>query len=162
MALKLPPTPEGTQQVVARAMQRAHSSRRFQLTGPAGGAAVVTPVASHQVFSIGLKQLADGRGLQTAKMVGWRTIVLQGKNPVAAVEFTGGGAEPRNFKSLNQGPQVQSTASAITMAEGLPQVKQRDYEVRLLQINPEKELTFKSSRIVTVHRIVDWSELLGL
>ena len=41
-------------------------------------------------------------------------------------------------------------------------VKRNENEVRLLQFNPEKELTFKSSRIVTIHRIVDWSELLGL
>ncbi len=136
MGLKLPPAPPGTQQVVALALQRAQPSGRFAFSGAIGGAAaVVTPVATHQVYSIGLNQLADGSGLRAAKMVGWRTIVLHGSDPVAAVEFTGGGSEPRNLKSVNQGPQVRSTASAITLAEGMAQVKEKDYEPRLLQIS---------------------------
>lgn len=136
MGLKLPSAPRGTQQVVALALQRAQTSGRFAFSGVTGGAAaVVTPVAVHQVYSVGLNQLANGRGLRAAKMVGWRTIVLHGSDPVAAVEFTGGGPELRNLKSVNQGPQVQSTASAITLAEGLAQVKEKDYEPRLLQIS---------------------------
>jgi hypothetical protein len=136
MGLTLPSTPPGTQQVVELAMQRAQTSGRFAFSGVTGGAAaVVTPVAPHQVYSIGLNELAESRGLHAAKMVGWRTIILHGSIPVAAVDFTGGGPEPRNLKSVNQGPQVQSSASAISLAEGMSQVKEKDYEPRLLQIS---------------------------
>lgn len=134
MSLKLPPPPNGTQDVVAVAMKRAHASGQYIRSGAAGGAAVVTPVAPHQVYSIGLTQTANGEGLAAAKLVGWRAIVVEGKNPVAAVEFSSSGGAPGVFKSYNQGSQVQSTASAIAMAEGIPQVKTKDFEPRLLQI----------------------------
>lgn len=134
MSLKLPSAPQGTQEVVNYALQRAHSSGKFYLASAIGGSAVVTPVAPHQVYVIGLNDLAGGAGIKSAKLAGWRTIVLQGKNPVAAVEFAGGGAAHENFRSVNQGPQVQSTASAVTMAESIPQVKMNDFEMRLLQI----------------------------
>jgi hypothetical protein len=132
MSLKLPATPEGTEEVVTYALQRTHSSGRFALAG--GGAAVVTPTAPHQVYSIGLDQLAEGSGLKVAKMVGWRTIILQGRNPTAAVEFSGGGGNPKNFKSVNEGPYVQSTATALAIAENMAQVKDQEFEPRLLQI----------------------------
>ena len=134
MGLKLPIAPKETQAVVTHALTRAHSSGRFALSGiTGGGAAVVTPVAPHNVFTIGLKPLADGRGLGAAQPSGWRAIVVQGNHPVAAVEFTGGGG-PQDYKSVNEGPLVQSSASAMAIAEELPQVKEKDYEPRLLQM----------------------------
>jgi hypothetical protein len=135
MGLKLPAAPEGTEQIVSSAIRRAHSSRRFALTEATGGAAVVTPVAPHKVFTIGLTQVAAGKGIAAAEESGWRTIILEGRNPVAAVEFAGGGGGAAGaFKSLNQGPLVQSTASVMAMAEGLPQVQANDFEPRLLEI----------------------------
>jgi hypothetical protein len=135
MPLKLPPAPEGTLQIVASALDRAHRSGRFALaSGTPGAAVVVTPVAPHQVFAVGLNQLVQGRRLEVAKLVAWRTIILQGKKPVAAVEFTGDGSSPLRFKAVNEGPFVESTAAAISVAETLPQVREHDFELRLLQI----------------------------
>jgi len=41
-------------------------------------------------------------------------------------------------------------------------IKSSDTEVRLLQFNPKTELTIRSNKIVSIHRIVDWSELFSL
>jgi hypothetical protein len=136
MGLKLPKPPAETQAIVAGAMQRANSFGRLSVMGGAtGGAAVVTPVAPHEVYDIGLKELVDGEGLKAAKPVGWRVLVLQGNTPVAAVEYSAaGGGAPASFKSANEGVFVRGTVLGISMAEGLPQLKNEDYELRLLQI----------------------------
>jgi hypothetical protein len=75
-----------------------------------------------------------GEGLAAAKLGGWRALVLQGSKPVAAVEFIGGSGDPKDFKSLNQGPYVQGTVSALAAAEAAAQVIQNDFEPRVLQI----------------------------
>lgn len=41
-------------------------------------------------------------------------------------------------------------------------VRQTATELRLLQFNPRKEITIKASRIGSIHKIVDWSELMGI
>lgn len=41
-------------------------------------------------------------------------------------------------------------------------VRRTEKEVVLLQYNPRKQLTVKSSEVAAVHKILDWSELMGL
>jgi phage repressor protein C with HTH and peptisase S24 domain len=40
-------------------------------------------------------------------------------------------------------------------------VKRTPTELRLLQYNPRKELAMALKRVLSVHRIIDWSELIG-
>lgn len=41
-------------------------------------------------------------------------------------------------------------------------LRQTATELRLLQFNPRKEISIKTSRVGTIHKIVDWSELMGV
>jgi len=41
-------------------------------------------------------------------------------------------------------------------------LKRNDREVRLLQYNPRKEIAIPARKIVAIHRILNWSELLGV
>lgn len=41
-------------------------------------------------------------------------------------------------------------------------LRQTPAELRLLQFNPRKEISIKASRVATIHKIVDWSELMGI
>lgn len=41
-------------------------------------------------------------------------------------------------------------------------VSQNGKEIRLLQYNPRKYLTFSRTQIVLIHRIMDWSELIAV
>ncbi|HEY4417054.1 MAG TPA: hypothetical protein VGO57_15295 [Verrucomicrobiae bacterium] len=135
MSLILSKSPAGTAEVVTQAVQRAHRakfSRRSALGG--GTPAVVTPVAPLPVYLLGLKQVTNSLGLASARSVGWQSLILQGKNPVAAVDFdsdTSGNAS--KSKSYSQGAQVGSVAAALAVAEALPQVAAANYEPRLLQ-----------------------------
>jgi phage repressor protein C with HTH and peptisase S24 domain len=41
-------------------------------------------------------------------------------------------------------------------------LRRNEREVRLLQYNPRKEISIPAKRIVAIHRILNWSELLGV
>jgi phage repressor protein C with HTH and peptisase S24 domain len=41
-------------------------------------------------------------------------------------------------------------------------VRRSERECRLLQYDPRKEITIPTSKIALIHRILDWSELMGL
>lgn len=134
MSLFLPPAPDGTAEAIAHGLRRARAAGHLTLPGPAAAAVVVTPVAPHRVYTMGRDALLEGRGLAAARPAGWRAIVLQGGEAVAAVEFKGVAGDAHNFKSVNQGSLVEATAVAIAAAELLPEVKAEHYELRLLSI----------------------------
>jgi hypothetical protein len=86
----------------------------------------------HDVYLIGLGDLAGEASLDAATVVGRRFLVLDGDRPIAAAEL----ADPEQGTGfqLNEGPYVEATASAIEQAERNPELAGVDYEVRLLRI----------------------------
>lgn len=89
----------------------------------------------HQVLNLGLSDLVAGRGLDAAKPSGWRYLVTEGGNAVAAAEAVpseGGGGHV--FSAFNQGPFVAATAQALQRAAALPEVAGGSYEARVLHV----------------------------
>lgn len=41
-------------------------------------------------------------------------------------------------------------------------VRKNDSEMRLRQYNPPKEISIKMAKVASVHRIIDWDELMGI
>lgn len=92
----------------------------------------VALAAPHNVYLLGLDEVAEGASIETARPVGQRFLVLDGDHPVAGVEVTDpdGGL---GFQ-LNEGPFVAATAAAITRAEAEPELADGDYELRMLRV----------------------------
>jgi hypothetical protein len=89
----------------------------------------------HQIFSLGLADLASGKGLEAAKPTGWRYLVQSGENALASAETAGTPAGPEHvFSAFNSGRLVASTAEAIRTAQRLPHPKQGSFEPRLLRV----------------------------
>lgn len=89
----------------------------------------------HPIFTVALERLAAGdRPLEAAELVGWRALLEENKQVVAAVELPG--AEPGKAGALvNRGAFVQSTIAALTMAERHKRVASERVELRLLRVN---------------------------
>lgn len=89
----------------------------------------------HQIFTLGLTDLVDGKGLEAAKPTGWRYLVQEGDNVLASAEtaLTERGSE-HIFSAFNEGRFVSSTAAAIRTARRLPEVTQGHFELRLLRV----------------------------
>jgi hypothetical protein len=104
--------------------------RRRALTraNPAG----LALAAPHDVYSLGLSDLAEGVSLAAATVDGRRFIVMDGDKPIASAEVADQG-RGSGFQAT-EGPYVESTAAALERAEEDPDLDDDDYEIRLLRI----------------------------
>lgn len=106
----------------------AFPKRALSRANPAG----LSLAAPHDVYFLGLSDLAKGVSLDAATLVGRRFLVMDGDRPIASAELADQDEGP-GFQA-NEGPYVQSTAAAIARAEEDPELADGDYEVRVLRI----------------------------
>ena len=88
----------------------------------------------HQVFTLGLTDLAAGKGLDAAKPTGWRYLVQQGDNVLASAETVAGPRGEQVFSAFNESRFVDSSAKAIRAVGASPEVAQGGFELRLLDV----------------------------
>lgn len=82
----------------------------------------------HQVFTIGLTDLANGSRLDNAVLVGWRFLLGNVAAEVNAPSYNSEGV------SLNEGPFVQQTADLVARASASRRVENGTYELAVLRI----------------------------
>jgi hypothetical protein len=125
-------TPETVEVIRSRlselAGRTAYQDRALSRAHPAG----LALAAPHDVYALGLDEVAEGATLAAARMVGHRFLVLDGSKAIASVEVSD--REARFGFQANEGPYVEATAIAIARAEEDPDLAGDDYEVRLLRI----------------------------
>jgi hypothetical protein len=125
------PTPESIEVVRSQLSQLAG---RAEFRGRALGRASplnLALTAPHDVYVLGLDQLAEGAALDAARVVARRFLVVDGDRAVASAELTG--PDESGFQA-NEGPYVEATAAAIARAERDPALADGDYQVRVLRI----------------------------
>ena len=135
MPLHVPEPPRqvvDTVQSTFQTMIKTGSVRLPELRNVPGTLALAQP---HQIFSLGLTDLAAGKGLDAATPTGWRYLVQSGDNALASAETAVTPAGPEHvFSAFNSGRLVASTVEAIRTAQGLPQMVQGSFELRLLRV----------------------------
>ena len=92
--------------------------------------------APHEVYTLGLDQLASDSGLASARPGGWRYLLQQGNQIVASAQTTVDETGAPMFALFNSGPFVQSTADALGQAERIAGEAERaePLEPRLLHV----------------------------
>jgi hypothetical protein len=91
--------------------------------------------APHPVYFVALTNVAQGEILSAATLTGWRYIVLEGDQTIAAANLRVTDDEGNlQFSHISHGPFVKNTVEGIGRAETLPEVLSNDYELRLLDI----------------------------
>lgn len=90
--------------------------------------------APHQVFTMGLDDVAAGGGLDRARPVGWRFLIQEDGNAVASAETTPGQDGTDEVSHFNEGPFVAATDQAMAAVRNLPQLKSAGFDLRLLRI----------------------------
>jgi hypothetical protein len=88
----------------------------------------------HQVFTLGLSDLAAGKGLDAATPTGWRYLVQEGDNVLASAETVAGPRGEQVFSAFNEGRFVDSSAKAMRAMREFPEVGQGGFELRLLNV----------------------------
>ncbi len=112
-------------------------SRRRSGEGPPAPEVPVAPTsvsATQRVFTTGLEALIGADAIEEiAEATGWRFLVEEGREPVAAAEVqdrTRAGVPAQ----VTEGPFVRSTAEGLRAAEALEPVQEADFELRLLRV----------------------------
>jgi hypothetical protein len=106
------------------AQRQGFEDRRLAAAAPAA----LAVAAPHDVYSLGLEDLAAGRGLEAAEWVSRRCLILDGDHPIAAAELPD--PDGANGFTTTEGRFAATTATAIQGAEDAP----GEYELRLLRI----------------------------
>jgi hypothetical protein len=125
-------TLEAVQETLSKRAERSDFATRALREAPPDELALAAP---HPVYTLGLRSLVEGEGLESAELTGWRYLVQRGDTTIASAEVHIGaaGAETRGLE-VNEGPFVRATEAAIAKAEELPNVERATYELRLLRI----------------------------
>jgi hypothetical protein len=91
--------------------------------------------APHHVYFVSLESIAAGKVFSQAELTGWRYIVLDDERPLFAAELDIDLAQGAlEFSNTNQGPHVEGTLEGVRIAESLDDVREHDFELRLLEI----------------------------
>ena len=135
MPLRVPAPPTEAADAVHSTFQAFADSGTFRLPALRNVTGPLQLTKPHQVFTLGLADLAAGRGLEAANPTGWRYLVQEGDNVLAAADTVAtGSGNDYIFSAFNEGRFVTSTAEAIQAAQAIPEVSQGDFEFRLLDV----------------------------
>jgi hypothetical protein len=103
-------------------------------------------IAPHRTFSLGLSSVLSHH--LEPEETGWRFLITDGERTVASAEV----ANDEGKSSLvNGGPYVGATVEAITRLEGMPELGDAAYELRLLKI---PALYIVAAWLVDAHRLI--------
>jgi hypothetical protein len=131
------PPPQGEDAVRAgldKLLTTGEDTRRA-LVPPAAGYGVVSVAAPHPVYVAGPADVLEGTLPASAELSGWRYILLDEERALAAAEVRPRrGKKGVRFTGLNTGAFVESTVRGVAAAEELEEVRESDYEFRLLNI----------------------------
>jgi hypothetical protein len=142
MPINLPTEPSQGQAVVAKALDDLRSSTVLSFSAGGGvsgptallkaNPAQLTTSLPHPVYDLGLDAIVAGKGLEAAKLNGWRYVLEDGGKPFAFAELDGGG---QSFTSFNTGGFPAALCTAVRQAEQLDYLKTHDAELRVLRIS---------------------------
>src|SRR5215211_4738555 len=129
MPIETPQPPEDAVEAVrASIARRAPRRRGLRALGPAASVS-----APQRVFTVGLDALAgESRIEDSARATGWRFLVEEAREPVAAAEVHDetGASVPAQ---VTEGQFVRSTAEGLRAAEAHPAVGETTFELRTLR-----------------------------
>lgn len=136
MPLHMPDPPTGVADTVRSTVRQFAGSSNHSLKALRGATAdhvdVTTP---HEVFTMGVDDITSGAGLEKARSVGWRHLVVADGKTIAASETTLADDGKTHVPShVNEGPFVGAMADAVAAVQALPQVGAADFDLRLLRI----------------------------
>jgi hypothetical protein len=95
----------------------------------------ISVAAPHPVYFVGTDEIAAGRLLEAAALVGWRYILLVGERSMLAAEVAYDRESGQlEFSHTNDGPLVAGTLEGVRVAEELKEVRDADFELRLLEV----------------------------
>jgi hypothetical protein len=136
MGLQVPEPPKQGMDIVRDALSSAVNQPGVAASALAEVATeTLSTAAPHQIYSVSIRDVAEGHLLSCVQLKGWRYLVFSQDQPVVAADLQVRGDQTLNFSNVNRGPFVESTLDAVRFAENLDVVQTQDFELRVLEIS---------------------------
>jgi hypothetical protein len=130
MPLRFATEPGNGPALVREGLGRA-AARQSPLSGSQIDFAALELSPPHPVYDLRADAVADGAGLESATLSGYRYLVIGQGDAVAAAEIP---PDATRLSNINYGPYVGATQQALTDVNDLPAVGAASYEVRVLRL----------------------------
>lgn len=135
MPLHLPNPPSDVPDKVKGKLQAFADEAKFSTKALRGARKDQLDLSTpHQIFTMGLDDIAAGAGLDAAQPVGWRYLVVEGTQTIASAETTLAPDGTQEMSQFTEGPFVLSTDKTVKAVRKLPQLEAAGFELRLLRI----------------------------
>jgi hypothetical protein len=133
MPIKLPEPPAGSDAILNEVVA-AGARRRPGVAAALSENSDISLAGPHRVFAVPRDALIRGDLLAAATPVAWRYLIVNQDSAVASAELIERPSGELVFSELNHGAFAQGTADVLNAAEQLDEVRERDFELRLLRI----------------------------
>ena len=137
MAINLPTPPEEGLEILRAGITGLMSRPETHTFAATAGSEPqdISVAAPHRVYFVGADEVAAGRLLGATLLAGWRYILLAGEKPLLAAELSFVAKGQRlEFSHTNAGSFVEATIKGVRVAEGLEEIREGDFELRLLEV----------------------------
>jgi hypothetical protein len=128
--------PQQVAEVTQNKLQEMALGQHFRIAPLATAQASQIQISSgHAVYNIGLDDLLSNKPLSALPLTAWRFIVRSGATEAAAAEtFTDPQKGTADFASVNSGPFVSGTITALQTIATDPAFAQGDWEGRMIRV----------------------------
>jgi hypothetical protein len=131
MSIRFAPEPKNGSTIVRAGLEKL-AARRESLSPAKVAMEQATIEAPHAVYDLRADEIANGGGLETAHLSGFRYLVRKAGAAIAAAEVqTDQAGDASLLANLNYGPYV--VASAMALNELSSRASEENYEARLLR-----------------------------
>lgn len=97
--------------------------------------AALSLAAPHPTYNLGLEDIGSAKALDKATLTAWSYVILDGDQSIATAEaLPASGSSQPLFASTSEGPTATSIGAAIAVAEALPELEEKTYELAVLRI----------------------------
>ncbi|WP_216911497.1 hypothetical protein [Nocardia noduli] len=135
MPLHLPDPPSEVPDKVKGKLRAFADGAKFSTKALRGAAKDQLDLSTpHQIFTLGLDDITTGSGLEAARPVGWRYLVVDGTQIIASAETTLAPDGTQEMARFTEGPFVLATDKALKVVRKLPQLAAAGFDLRLLRI----------------------------
>lgn len=136
MPLTINKPTEAVSNVIREHLEQRATNGQFRTAQlRAAAPSALSLAAPHPTYNLGLDDIGSANALSKAELTTWSYVILDGEQSIATAEAlpASGNSQPV-FASTSEGPTAASIGTAIAVAESLPEVAEKTYELRVLRV----------------------------
>ncbi|MFT6843095.1 MAG: hypothetical protein ACJASR_001869 [Psychroserpens sp.] len=134
MAIKIKNAPKKSIDELNKSMDWFHNNRKSLSRAKSSSGGDGTENIPHKVYNMQRDDILDGKGLEVAKLVGWRYILQDDDQQFHVVEVGTDDSDNHNLTEFNEGDHVNNFVSTYNGLDNHSSVSKKDFEINVLRV----------------------------